>query len=731
MPKVPAVPGGVGAEVVRPGPGAAKALSYAKAVQAVFARGGALDLAMPDFEPRSGQAEMASAVGRVFEKGGVLLAEAGTGTGKTLAYLVPAILSRERVLISTGTKNLQEQIYFKDIPALRDALGIPFTATYMKGRANYLCVHKLDQLADGAGPAVHDVFLPIIREWSTRTDTGDRAELQDLPEDLAFWHDVSATADTCLGTECPRYDDCFVTRMRQRAAASDVVIVNHHLLCADAAVRQNAFGEVIPAFTRAILDEAHQLEDIATQYFGFNVSTYRLEELARDVERIVATGGIEDHTAKDEIAKAVQRLRDHAQAFFTELAFAHRSNGRAKNEERVRATTASLGQTYDAAVKLTGALDIVESTLALLRPVRLKPDTTDEGDHGSGGGHGAGRGGDAGRGGGAGGRHGAGRGRGAGRVHLQADRNDDEGYAEDAATLARRAGQLRDDLRFLLRGNDEAYVYFVEFRGRGTFLRASPIDVSTIVRDLLLDRMHTTVLTSATLTVDGGFDYIRARLGIGQADEIRLASEFDFRRQAILYLPPKMPDPRSDNFAVAASREVIEILRRTRGRAFVLFTSYATMRAVQAMAEMVLNYPIFAQGTAPRSQLLNQFRSTPHAVLFATSSFWQGVDVVGEALSCVIVDKIPFASPGDPITAARIEQIRAHGGDPFGEYQVPLAILALQQGLGRLIRHRRDRGVLAVLDPRLRTMGYGRRFIASLPPAPIVHDLASIETFFG
>jgi ATP-dependent DNA helicase DinG len=639
---------------------------------------------MPDFEPRAGQAAMAAAVSRVFEDGGVLLAEAGTGTGKTLAYLVPAILSRERVLISTGTKNLQEQIYFKDIPALRDALGIPFTATYMKGRANYLCVHKLDQLADGVGPAVHDVFLPIIREWSTRTNSGDRAELQDLPEDLAFWHDVSATADTCLGTECPRYDECFVTRMRQRAAESDVVIVNHHLLCADAAVRQNAFGEVIPAFTRAILDEAHQLEDIATQYFGFNVSTWRVEELARDVERLVAAGAIEEPSATDEIAKAIEGLRDSAQAFFTELAFAHRDTGRARSEERVRATPESLGQTYDSAVNLTGALDILESILALLR----RPTFDDEGD------------------------------------------DEAPKHAEDAATLTRRAGTLRDDLRFLLRGTDEAYVYFVEFRGRGIFLRASPIDVSTIIRDLLLDRMQTTVLTSATLTVDGGFDYLRARLGIGMADEIRLASEFDFRQQALLYLPPKMPDPRSENFAVAAGREVIEILKRTHGRAFVLFTSYAMMRSVQAMAEMALHYPIFAQGTAPRSQLLNQFRATPHAVLFATSSFWQGVDVVGEALSCVIVDKIPFASPGDPITAARIEQIRARGGDPFSEYQVPLAILALQQGLGRLIRHRRDRGVLAVLDPRLRTMGYGRRFVASLPPAPIVHDLASIETFF-
>lgn len=670
MPEVPAVPRVVGAP-------------YADAVQAVFAPGGALARAMPDFEPRAGQAEMAAAVARVFEHGGVLLAEAGTGTGKTLAYLVPAILSRERVLISTGTKNLQEQIFFKDIPALREALGIAFTATCMKGRANYLCLHKLDQLADGVGPAVHDVFLPMIREWSTRTDSGDRADLEDLPEDLAFWNDVSATADTCLGTECPRYDDCFVTRMRQRAAASDVVIVNHHLLCADAAVRQNAFGEVIPACSRAILDEAHQLEDIATQYFGFSVSNYRFDELARDVERFVAAGGVEnDRHARNELAKAVEHLRDHARAFFTEMAFAHRGDGRVKNEERVRATSESLGQTEDSAADLTGALDVLEATLALLR------------------------------------------------VRPQADDTDDQKLGEDAATLARRAGQLRDELRFLLRGGDDQYVYFVEFRGRGIFLRAAPIDVSAIVRELLLDKMRTTVLTSATLTVDGTFDYIRSRLGIGLADQVRLASEFDFTRQAILYLPQRMPDPRSENFAVAASREVIQILKRTRGRAFVLFTSYATMRAVQAMAEMALDYPILAQGTAPRSQLLNQFRETPHSVLFATSSFWQGVDVVGEALSCVIIDKLPFASPGDPILAARIDAVRAQGGDPFGEYQVPLAILALQQGLGRLIRHRRDRGVLAVLDPRLRTKGYGRRFISSLPPAPVVHDLAAIDAFF-
>ena len=668
-----------------------------------FAPGGPLARTIPDFEPRAGQVQMATAVASTFERGGVLLAEAGTGTGKTLAYLVPAILSRERVLVSTGTKNLQEQIYFKDIPALRDALGVPFTATYMKGRANYLCLHRLDQLTDGTGPPVHDVFLPMIREWAATTDTGDRAELVDLPEDLPFWNEVAATADTCLGQECPRYDACFVTKMRQRAAASDLVIVNHHLLCADAAVRQNAYGEVIPACHRAIVDEAHQLEDIATQYFGYSVSTWRLEEFARDVERTLTAIAGDDRRAHGDLTKSIEKLRDYARAFFNELTFAVRASSRARGEERIRVSADMLQPALEAASDLTGALDIIRGVLAEI--VRLKADTTDEDDN----------------------EHDDANVR---SVRLQPDRGG-RLQRDDIEALARRAGELRDELRMLLRADDPEYVYFVELRGRGVFLRASPIDVSAIVRELLLDKMQATVLTSATLSVDGTFEYIRDRLGIRDADEVRLASEFDYGTQAILYLPPRMPEPRSDNFAAAAGREVTEILKRTQGRAFVLFTSYASMRAVQAIAEMALDYPILSQGTAPRSQLLRQFRETPHAVLFATSSFWQGVDVVGDALSCVIVDKLPFASPGDPITAARIDAIRARGGDPFGEYQVPLAVLTLQQGLGRLIRHRRDRGVLAVLDPRIRTKGYGRRFIASLPPAPVVHDLARVEAFFG
>jgi ATP-dependent DNA helicase DinG len=634
------------------------------AVKAVFAPTGALAAALDGFEARPAQLDMAAAVSDVFADGGVLLAQAGTGTGKTLAYLVPAILSRQRVLISTGTKNLQEQIFFKDLPVLRDALNVPFTATYMKGRGNYLCLHRFDALRDS--PAIRSredaIAIEAIDEWSRQTETGDRAEMDDLPEDLPLWPEIAATSDNCLGGECPRFNDCFVTRMRQRAAESDLVIVNHHLLCADASVRQSSFGEVIPSCEHAIVDEAHQLEDAATQYFGIAVSNYRLDDFARDVDRAIVARLIPDPDRADDLKSDIEHVRDHARLFFGTLQVLRFDAG-AGAESRIRITPALLER---------AALEAVEATIALTKEL-----------------------------------------------------------PEDALALGRRAGEIRKDIEFVTRADDPGFVYYLEIRGRGIFLRGSPIDVSAIIRELLLDRMKATVLTSATLSVDGSFDYVRGRLGITSAHEIELASEFDYRRQAILYLPKRMPDPRSPQFVASAGREVIEILKRTRGRAFVLFTSYNNLRQVHQVASAELDYPILVQGTAPRSSLLREFKATPHAVLFATSSFWQGVDVVGDALSCVIIDKLPFASPGDPITSARIEAINARGGSAFGEYQIPLAILALQQGLGRLIRHRQDRGVLAVLDPRLRTMGYGRRFLASLPPAPVTHDLEAVDRFFG
>ena len=533
------------------------------------------------------------------------------------------------------------------------------------------------------GESAAQVFLPIIERWAADTDTGDRAEIDDLPEDLPFWGEIAATSENCVGTECPRYQDCFVTKMRQRAADSDLVVVNHHLLCADAAVRQSAYGEVIPECQVAIVDEAHQLEDVATQYFGVAVSNYRFEELARDGERLIASGAAGAHA--DDLRHVLDRMSARAHDFFAALA---KGGGRG-SENRVRITSDTLQPVYEDGLMLIGALDNVEATAALIKVERPPADP---------------------------------------------DRKPGDPSPQDPLSVSRRAGEIRDALRFVMKAGDPDYVYFLETRGRGLFLRAAPIDVSTIVRELLFDRMQATVLTSATLTVEGSFDYIRGRLGLdraGGARFLKLPSEFDYARQAILYLPRKMPDPRSAEFTAAAAREVIGILEKTQGRAFVLFTSYASMRAVQALAEMELSFPVLAQGSAPRSALLQQFRTTPNAVLFATSSFWQGVDVMGEALSCVIIDKLPFASPGDPITAARIEAVANRGGQPFGDYQVPLAILALLQGLGRLIRHRDDRGVLAVLDPRLQTMGYGRRFLASLPPAAVTHDLDAIGRFFA
>jgi ATP-dependent DNA helicase DinG len=683
-------------------------------VTEVFADSGSLAQALPSFESRPAQREMAAAVAETLQNGGVLLVEAGTGTGKTLAYLAPAILSGQRVLVSTGTKNLQEQIYFKDLSVLREALGVPFTATYMKGRGNYLCLHRFESFREsatggtlqlfgdpstlrepqgrpeqgrgttGSGSSAVQTFLPVIEEWARHTETGDRAEMAGVPEDLPFWGEIAATSENCLGTECPRYTECFVTRMRARAADSNLVIVNHHLLCADAAVRQSAYGEVIPECSHAIVDEAHQLEDVATQYFGVSVSNYRFDELSHDGERLIATGVAGDKAP--ELREALDRAKERAHDFFRNVGNNLPARTAQSAENRMRITSTSLEPFYEDAALVMGALDALESTMALIKPPPPDPEKPQEANK------------------------------------------------TDLMGLADRAAALRDELRFILRASERDYVYFMETRGRGIFLRAAPIDVSNILRDVLFDRMKATVLTSATLTVEGKFEYIRSRLGLeksGAARLVKLPSEFDYRQQAILYLPRRMPDPRSRDFTAAAGREIISILEASRGRAFVLFTSYAAMRAIQAIAEIELSYPILVQGSAPRSALLDEFRKTPNAVLLATSSFWQGVDVMGEALSCVIIDKLPFASPGDPITAARIEAIADRGGQPFDEYQVPLAILALLQGLGRLIRHRDDRGVLAVLDPRLQTMGYGRRFLSSMPPAAITRELAEIRRFFG
>ena len=658
MPEVPPVPR---AGALSPDQDALGAL-----VAEVFADGGPLARALPAFEPRPGQRQMAAAAGEIFADGGVLLVEAGTGTGKTLAYLVPAILSRRRVLVSTGTKNLQDQIFHKDLPALRSALDIPFTAAYMKGRGNYLCLHRFDTLRQSDEPraAADQAYVDTLHEWAEQTDTGDRAEVEDLPDDFPLWQEISATSENCLGLECPRYDDCYVTRMRRQALESDLVIVNHHLLCADAAVRQSAYGEVIPSCACTVIDEAHQLEDVATQYFGVAVSNYRLEELVRGGRRLLDADETSSPAAADDVRRCLELTRELARMFVATL------QQIAAPGDRIRVTGERLAAAAEPAASLAHSLAELARSCGAIKDA-----------------------------------------------------------SEDLLALARRAGELRDQLRFLLAADDDRFVYFLERRERGVSLRAAPIDVSGVVSEQILARASGTILTSATMTVDDTFDYLRGRLGVRDALELRLPSEFDFARQAVLFLPRGMPDPRSGLFTAAVAHELAGLLRATEGRAFVLFTSYANLRDVRDRLAENLPYPLLVQGSAPRTVLLREFRSTPHAVLLATSSFWQGVDVAGEALSCVVIDKLPFASPSDPITAARMEAVEARGGNAFADYQVPLAILTLLQGLGRLIRHRRDRGVLALFDARVQTRSYGRRFLSSLPPAPITHELDDVRRF--
>jgi len=647
-------------------------LTLAERVARAFDSAGPLRAALDGFEPRPGQLRLAVAVAETFDHGGTLIAEAGTGTGKTLAYLLPAVLSGKRVLISTGTRTLQDQIFYKDVPALARALSMTIRAAYMKGRTNYLCWHRFERLREASAglPSADRSMLEHIADWSTETTTGDRAEIEELPDDSPLWSEVTATGDQCLGRECPRYSDCFVTRMREAAAESQVVVVNHHLLCADASVRHGGFGEVIPDCELAVIDEAHQLEDVVTQYFGVSLGTRRLDEFCADAAS--ALGALPQDAGRfaSAVASTVQDVQHDFRRLFDDAKLELRS--RDQPGDRMTLSPAAAGRLTDAG---NNARESIDRVIALLRTQPELPD--------------------------------------------------------DVAAIAARAEVLRDDLKILLAADDPAFVHFVEGRGRHVTLRAAPIEVAGIVRSEIVGDRVATVLTSATLAVEGAFDYAKRRLGLDDAKTLQLPSEFDFKSQAVLFLPNDMPDPRSPEFNQSAAWIIGEILDRTSGRAFVLFTSYAAMRDVHDRLSRKTGWPLLVQGMAPRSTLLRDFRATPNAVLLATASFWQGVDVAGEALSCVIIDRLPFASPADPLVAARIAAIQQRGGQPFHEYQIPLATLTLLQGLGRLIRSKTDRGVLSVLDPRLTRMSYGSRFLSSLPPAPITDELAELDRFFA
>jgi ATP-dependent DNA helicase DinG len=617
---------------------------------------GILAAGLDVYEYRPQQVEMAEAVWRALQQGGNLMVEAGPGTGKTFAYLIPAIYSGHKVVVSTGTKNLQEQLFYKDIPLLKEILPVKFTAAYMKGRDNYLCRRRFGIFNQQPLFKIFEEasFFKEVSAWACRTETGDRAELGGIPETFSAWAEICCSRDHCLATECPDHKRCFLSRMRQAAAQAQVLVVNHHLFFADLAIR-DAGGEVIPRYKRVIFDEAHQLEEVITAYFGLAVSNYRVEELARDIQRGLLIG----RKPRADSLGVIDDLRAKGAQLFTLF----------QGEERYRL------REFDPMV--FSLLSDIKRCFSALRGTMVKASDN-----------------------------------------------------EEIAALLRRTQDLGEDLEFILSQGDPQYVYWCENRGRGVFLRASPIDVWPELSRRLYPRLETAVFTSATLSTQGGFGYVRERLGLKNAEELILPSPFDIRRQVVIYLPPGLPAPNAPAFPRAAAKEIEAILGLTRGRAFVLFTSYKNMREIYGMLKGRLPYRLLSQGDGPKHLLLEEFKEDVSSILFATSSFWEGVDVPGETLSCVIIDKLPFDPPTEPVTQARIERIASQGGNPFYQYQVPTAIIALKQGLGRLIRSNEDRGVLSILDSRILTKEYGKLFLQSLPPAPVVQKRDEIRKVF-
>ncbi len=622
---------------------------------------GLLAQRLPGFNHRPQQQAMAEAVADAIAGGGVLICEAGTGTGKTYAYLVPALLSGRKVLVSTGTRNLQDQLFHRDLPVIRDLLSIPVRTALLKGRANYLCRYRLEMSLNDLRSAFPELrrHLLAVRDWAARTRSGDVAELA-LPDDTPVWPAVTSTGDNCLGQECPEWGRCHLVEARRRAQGAELVIINHHLLCADLSLKDEGFGEILPGADCFVIDEAHQLAEVASNFFGVAVSGRQLLDLARDTET-------EYHREAGDtpgFLELAEGLRRAVRDFRLTL-----------GEEARRGPWRELADNAAAA----RALDEVRARLDALR---------------------------------------------AGLKAIEGRGKGLDSCLARSVDLAARLAQLAES------GESEDIRWF-ETRGQGLRLHLTPMAVADIFQSHMERHPAAWVLTSATLAVGESFEHFAVQLGITDARTERWESPFDYQRQAVLFVPRAMPDPSSPGYVAAVAALAFRVLACSRGRAFLLFTSHRALKEAADHLDPRIDYPMLVQGSAPRAELLERFRSLGNAVLLGTASFWEGVDVRGEALSCVLIDKLPFASPGDPVLAARIDALRQRGGNPFRDFQLPQAVIALKQGAGRLIRDPGDRGVLVVCDPRLLTRSYGKAFLDSLPPMLRTRDLEDVEHFFA